>query len=147
MLLMFFRSVSLCVAACKSEDLMCALSKLAFSLNLGTSICRLMAGFQMQRNEQKLNLLWLRMVQWKCRENRRWRDGFCTSCLKSRSTGLLRAGTVLSEKPRHQLAFPPFVGFPPEINQDSIAKNVFAVITLMLSCNKYEAKFFTSHEW
>lgn len=61
-------SASKCVESCKCEDLICALSKLAFSLNLGTSICCLMAGLQMQRNEQRFNLRWLGMVQWRCRE-------------------------------------------------------------------------------
>lgn len=44
--------------------------------------------------------------------------GFFTSRLKSWSTGLLRTGAVLSEKPRDQLALPPFVGFPPGMKQD-----------------------------
>lgn len=55
---MFLRvSASVCVASCKWKDLMCAVSKLAFSLNLGTSICCLVAILQMHRNEQKFNLL------------------------------------------------------------------------------------------
>lgn len=52
--------------------------------------------------------------------------GFYTSCLKSWSTGLLRAGAVLSEKPRDQLALPPFVCFPPGIHQGSLAISVLA---------------------
>lgn len=65
-----------CVTSCKWEDLMSALSKLAFSLNLGTSICCLMAGLQMHRNEKKFNLQRLGMAQWRCREEMggRWRD-------------------------------------------------------------------------
>lgn len=58
-------SVSLCCFLL-NKDLMCALSDLAFSLNLGTSICRLVARLQTQRTEQKFNLLWLGMVQWRC---------------------------------------------------------------------------------
>jgi len=46
---------------------------------------------------------------------------FYTSCLEPGSTGLLRTGTLLSEKPWDQLALPPFMGFPPGINQDGIA--------------------------
>ena len=63
---MFFRSVSL--SLCQCEDVMCAPSKLAFSLNLGTSICLLVAGLQVHRNEQKFNLPWLGAVQWRCGE-------------------------------------------------------------------------------
>lgn len=110
-------SASICAASCKWQDLTWALSKLAFSPNLGTSTCCLVAGLQMHRNEQKFNLLWLWMVQRRCRgkwEMKRLVSSY-TSCLKSWSTGLLRTGTVLSQKPRHQLALPPFVGFPPGI--------------------------------
>lgn len=45
--------------------------------------------------------------------------GLYTSCLESWPTRLLRTWTVLSEKPRHQLALPPFMGFPPGMNHDS----------------------------
>lgn len=50
LLLMFLRSLPLCV------NLMCALSKPAFSLNLHASICCLVAGLQRHHGEHKFNL-------------------------------------------------------------------------------------------
>lgn len=49
-------SSSVWAMLCEWEDLMRTLTKLAYSPNLGTSICCFMAGLQMLRNEQKLNL-------------------------------------------------------------------------------------------
>lgn len=68
---MFLRSLPLCV------NLICALSKPAFSLNLHASICCLVAGLQRHHGEHKFNLRWLELVQWRFRGgNGWWRDWF-----------------------------------------------------------------------